>query len=222
MKKIVILLGIPGSGKGTQASLITEKFGHRHISTGVLLRRLDADPAADPADKAKIAAMKSGHLVDSELIYRLVFREISQEIAAGQGVILDGAIRTLEQAQHYQDFFIGAHLETEVQAIHLAMPDEVSVIRLSRRGVCTQCNYIVTYPEDGQLESTRCPKCQSTVVKRPDDQPEVVRERLRGQGNEALKPLVDFYTSHEILATVDATQAIAVVAADVAHVLEKT
>lgn len=219
MKKIVILLGIPGSGKGTQASFITEKFGHRHISTGVLLRRLDADPNADPADKAKIAAMKSGHLVDSELIYRLVFREISQEIAAGQGVILDGAIRTLEQAEHYQEFFQTSGLVDEVQAIHLAMPDEVSVIRLSRRAVCTKCNFILTNPEAGQPELITCPKCQSPVTKRPDDQPEVVRERLHDQGNGALKPLVDFYAEHNVLATVDATEDIEHVAAAVAKAL---
>lgn len=218
MKKIVVLLGIPGSGKGTQASFITEKFGHRHISTGVLLRRLDADPNADPTDKAKIAAMKSGHLVDSELIYRLVFNEVNKEIAAGRGVILDGAIRTLEQAEHYQEFFAQSGWADEVQAIHLAMPDEVSVARLSRRGVCTQCNFIVTQPQGGEL--TVCPKCGGAVVKRVDDQPEVVRERLHDQGNAALKPLVDFYQSCGALITVDATQDIEHVAADIAKVLE--
>lgn len=218
MKKIVVLLGIPGSGKGTQASFITEKFGHRHISTGVLLRRLDADPNADPADKAKIAAMKAGHLVDNELIYRLVFHEITQEIAAGRGVILDGAIRNLEQAEQYQKFFAISNLLNEVLAIHLAMPDDVSVARLSRRGVCTQCNFIVTHPEDGEL--TVCPKCGGAVVKRIDDQPEVVRERLRDQGNTALKPLVDFYDRGGMLVTVDATQDIEHVATDIAKVLE--
>lgn len=218
MKKIVVLLGIPGSGKGTQASFITEQFGHRHISTGVLLRRLDADPAADPADKAKIAAMKSGHLVDNELIYRLVFREIAQEIAAGRGVILDGAIRNLEQAEQYQKFFETSGLANEVQAIHLAMPDEVSIERLSHRGVCSQCNFIITHSGSGELE-TRCPKCQGPIVKRPDDEPAVVRERLRDQGNAALKPLVDFYADHKVLATIDATEDIEHVAAAITKVL---
>ena len=218
MKKIVVLLGIPGSGKGTQASFITEQFGHRHISTGVLLRRLDADPAADPADKAKIAAMKAGHLVDNELIYRLVFHEITQEITAGCGVILDGAIRNLEQAEQYQNFFETSNLVNEVQAIHLAMPDEVSVERLSHRGVCSNCNFIITHSEAGQLE-TACPKCQARIVRRPDDEPEVARERLRDQGNAALKPLVDFYADHNVLATIDATQDIAHVAAAITQVL---
>ena len=154
------------------------------------------------------------------MIYRLVFHEITQEIAAGRGVILDGAIRNLEQAQQYQKFFETSDLVNEVQAIHLSMPDEVSVIRLSRRGVCTQCNFILTYPEAGEPELTKCPKCQAPVVKRPDDQPEVVRERLRDQGNAALKPLVDFYESCGVLATVDATQDIEHVAVDIAKVLE--
>lgn len=221
MKKIVVLLGIPGSGKGTQANVITEKFGHRHISTGVLLRRLDADPNADPADKAKIAAMKSGHLVDSNLIYRLVFDEVKKEIATGVGVILDGAIRTLEQAEHYQEFFNETNLANEVLAIHLAMPDEESIVRLSKRRVCSQCNYILPYPVEGEAQAMACPKCQSPLTRRTDDDPEVVRERLHDQGNAALKPMVDFYENLQMLATVDATQDIEHVAADVAKALAK-
>lgn len=133
MKKIIILLGIPGSGKGTQAAVIAEKFGHRHVSSGALLRALATDPVADPDDKAKAAAMQAGNLVADDLIYKLVFGEIQRELASARGVILDGAIRNLDQAKKYQEFFIVNNFADEVRVIHLDVPEDESVARLGKR-----------------------------------------------------------------------------------------
>ena len=110
MKKIIILLGVPGSGKGTQAKKIAERYGYRHISTGELLRTLESDPSASADDKAKLAEMKGGKLVSDELIYKLAFAEIKKNVQADTGVVLDGAIRSVAQAVGYQKFFM-EHLE---------------------------------------------------------------------------------------------------------------
>ena len=78
MKKIIILMGVPGSGKGTQARILKQKFNYGHISTGDLLRALDADPNGDPEDKKMLADMKAGKLVSDSLIYKLAFQEIEK------------------------------------------------------------------------------------------------------------------------------------------------
>ena len=76
MKKIIILMGVPGSGKGTQARILKQKFNYGHISTGDLLRALDADPDGDFDDKKMLADMKAGKVVADDLIYKLAFKEI--------------------------------------------------------------------------------------------------------------------------------------------------
>ena len=96
-------MGVPGSGKGTQARKLVQKYNYGHISTGDLLRALDNDENADKQDKQKLADMKAGKLVADDLIYKLAFAEMDKYLDAGQGVILDGAIRNVEQAKKYQE-----------------------------------------------------------------------------------------------------------------------
>src|SRR3989338_3440124 len=123
MKKIIILLGVPGSGKGTQAKRLCERYGYAHISTGDLLRKLEQDPRADVEDKQKLTAMRAGKLVSDDLIYKLVFREIQTSMSQGKGVVLDGAIRSVEQAKTYQTFFVEQGWDDEVLAIEIALSD---------------------------------------------------------------------------------------------------
>ena len=105
MQKIIILIGPPGSGKGTQARKIADKYNYGHISTGDLLRAIVANGSADEKETQALEEMKKGGLVPSWLIYRLAFREIDKYINKDQGVVLDGAIRSVEQADHYQNHF---------------------------------------------------------------------------------------------------------------------
>lgn len=134
MKKIIILMGIPGSGKGTQAEKLIEQYGYAHVSTGDLLRALDANPDADPADKQALADMKAGKLVADDLIYKLAFTAIKEAIAAGKGVILDGAIRTVDQAKAYHTFFEEEELTEDILVLEVAITDDMSFERLADRG----------------------------------------------------------------------------------------
>src|SRR4051812_19361761 len=97
MKKIIIFIGPPGSGKGTQAKKIAEKYGYGHISTGDLLRSLAQSPSVEPDEAKAMEAMKKGALVPDWLIYRLAFKAAENYLHASQGVVLDGAIRTVPQ-----------------------------------------------------------------------------------------------------------------------------
>ncbi|MBI4993031.1 MAG: nucleoside monophosphate kinase [Candidatus Magasanikbacteria bacterium] len=202
MKKIIILMGVPGSGKGTQAKKIAKKYNYGHISTGDLLRALDTDANADPEDKKKLAEMKAGKLVADELIYKLAFSEMDKYLDTGKGVVLDGAVRNVEQAKKYQEYFVGKKLENEVSVIEVALSDESSYNRLTKRKVCPICGFILPYSPENELK-TDCPECNGKLVIRADDNPETIKKRIVEQGNQAIKPILDFYDHLGVLARVD-------------------
>lgn len=212
MKKIIIFLGPPGSGKGTQAKKIVEKYGYSHISTGDLLRQLQKAEHAAPDEAEAMEAMKHGQLVPDWLIYRLAFRAIESNLHQDHGVVLDGAIRNNAQAEAYQKFFQEKGVANEVLAIEVTMPDEESFGRLAGRKMCAQCGEIV--PKLLAVSGI-CPKCGGALVSRPDDNEEVVKKRLEEQGNKAIEPVRNFYKNLNVYISVDGTQAIDKVAAEI-------
>ncbi|MFH1286499.1 MAG: nucleoside monophosphate kinase [Candidatus Magasanikbacteria bacterium] len=220
MKKIIILLGIPGSGKGTQARLLVRDIGYAQISTGDLLRELEQNEHAYPEDKAALAAMKSGSLVSDDLIYKLAFTEIKKHLDAGKGVILDGAIRSREQAERYQAYFTELGIEDSVQVLEIGLDDETAYNRLTKRKVCDPCGFILPYSPDNEFKFG-CPECQGKLVVRSDDNPETIRHRLKEQGNEALKPILSYYNELGLVHTVDGSQSIESVDAEVRKVLQE-
>jgi adenylate kinase len=221
MKHIIILLGIPGSGKGTEARLLKERYGYQHISTGDLLRALESDPNGDPADKAKLSDMKAGRLVDDSLIYKLAFAAISSTLNTGAGVVLDGAIRNVEQAKAYDNFFASIGKDKDVVVLTLELSDELARKRLLTRKVCRVCGHIMPYTKETE-DLFVCPECQGELIIRKDDNEETIEKRLRDQGNTMLAPIVAYYHDRGILLTVDGSRAIDVVDVDVRAVLEQT
>ena len=218
MKKIIIFLGPPGSGKGTQAKKVAEKFGYGHISTGDLLRALDADAGGDPADKKMLAEMKAGKLVADTLIYKLAFREIEKYLDRGLGVVLDGAIRNVEQANKYREFFISNNLEDEVLVIEIALTDEESFNRLTKRRVCVNCGEIIPWLP-ATYDLTACPKCGGELKTRRDDDPKVIKKRITEQGNTAIAPIADYYDKLGVLQKVDGMGTIEEVEQNISKVL---
>ncbi|MDD2656074.1 MAG: nucleoside monophosphate kinase [Patescibacteria group bacterium] len=207
MKKIIILMGVPGSGKGTQARKLVQRFGFVHISTGDLLRALDADPNGDKEDKAKLAEMKAGKLVSDDLIYKLAFAEIQKNLDLHKSVILDGAIRTVTQAKKYEEFFASLNLLDEVIVIEIKLSDETSFNRLTKRKVCTACGFILPYSKENDLK-VDCPECGEKLVVRSDDNPETIQKRIREQGNIAIQPILEYYREKGELFTVDGEKSI--------------
>ncbi|MBT4153047.1 MAG: AAA family ATPase [Candidatus Magasanikbacteria bacterium] len=195
MKKMIILLGVPGSGKGTQAKKLCEKLAYGHISTGDLLRALDADPEGDAEDKKTLQAMKSGALVSNDLIYKLAFAQMDTFLDAGQGVVLDGAIRTVDQAEAYHAYAEKKGIAEEALAIEIALTDDTIRERLQSR------------VDSGEG--------------RADDASEaVIEKRIEQQGNAALAPIRAYYKSIEKLVIVDGQPPIEEVTAQIHQVLE--
>lgn len=207
MKKIIILLGIPGSGKGTQARKLAARYGYAHISTGDLLRALASNPSTSEEDKARAAVTNSGQLVSDDLIYTLAFAEIEKHLTSGKGVILDGAIRSVAQAKMYQRFFEDHSWQDDVAVIELHLSDQTAYRRLTKRKVCSSCGHILPYSRDNETK-TVCDECGGQLFVRADDTEEKIQKRLNEQGNDALAPILDFFRAKGLLTSIDGERAI--------------
>lgn len=207
MKKILIFIGPPGSGKGTQAKLLAKKYNYKHISTGDLFRALATDETASEKEKQALEEMKAGKLVSDWLVYNLAFKEIKKNLEANIGVVLDGAIRNLEQAKEYQKFFEENNWEQEVQAVEVALSDEQAFNRLTKRKICSKCGEIIPYlPATKDL--VNCPKCGGDLIARQDDSEEIIKKRIEEQGNVSSQSIVDYYKNLDLLKSVDGDQSI--------------
>jgi adenylate kinase len=164
----IILIGPPGSGKGTQAARIARRYRLPHISTGDILRQAVRD--ATPLGREVAATIAGGALVGDELISSLVKARL-QEPDTAQGFLLDGFPRTAEQAKFLD------RLQPDPAVIHIDVPDAEIIRRLSTRRVCLSCGLTQSVSAD-EVTGEACPYCGGTLVRREDDDAETVKKRL--------------------------------------------
>jgi adenylate kinase len=177
----LVLIGPPGSGKGTQAVRLARRYGVPHISTGDILRQAVRDET--PLGRQVAATIAGGSLVGDELISSLVAERLTRRDTE-LGFLLDGFPRTLNQAQ------ILDKLRDHLTVVHIAAPDEEIVKRLSSRRICESCALTQSVSDAGNSED--CPYCGGRLVRRADDDPETVRKRLATYAALA-GPLIEFY-----------------------------
>lgn len=200
-KPIIILMGPPGSGKGTQAKRLAAMYKWKHLSTGDLLRVLLQDQNADQDElKEARTSTTEGRLSADWLIFRLVFRAIKESLAIYGGVVLDGAIRNVSQAAEFEKFFRTEKLWEHVRALYLDVNEEELKRRISSRRVCALCAAI--YPE--RVNDNVCMACGGKLIQRADDSPEILRARFQIQGKSAQRPVIDFFTNKNILRLIEA------------------
>lgn len=208
----IVLIGPPGSGKGTQAVRIAERYRIPHVSTGDILRA--AVKAGTALGRQVASTLASGGLVSDDLMTDLVRGRLSQPDVA-PGVLLDGFPRTAGQARALDDILAGAPL----LAVLIAAADAAIVQRLGTRRVCEACA-ITQSVSDVEATDEACPYCGGRLVRRPDDDPEVVRRRLATYADYA-GPLVEFYRQRPAFAEVDGLQAPADVTAALVAVIDR-
>ena len=178
----LILIGPPGSGKGTQAVRIAKRYKVPHISTGDILRQAVRDDT--PLGREVAATIASGALVSDELISSLVKVRLSQPDTAA-GFLLDGYPRTVAQA-HVLDA-----LQPVSIVAHIDVPDDEIIRRLGSRRICRSCGLTQSVTEDDPGD---CPYCGGTLARREDDDAETVRKRLKTYA-ELAGPLIALYRS---------------------------
>jgi len=199
----IILLGPPGSGKGTQAKLLSKKYSIPHIAMGDILREEVAKKT--PLGKKVNVYMSKGELVPDEIVIEVLKKRL-QEADCVDGFILDGFPRTLNQAKALDNMLNELNLKIDA-VIYIEVPDEEIMKRLSLRRTCKVCGRIYNLHYNPPKQDGKCDVCGGELIIRDDDKPEVIKNRLKVY-NDQTKPLVDYYKSHKLLIRINGVDSI--------------
>lgn len=196
---IIILLGAPGSGKGTVAAkLMASDATLKHVSSGDLLR--DAVARRTPAGIQAESAMKSGSLVADSIIAQMI-ADLIAGLDPNTKLLLDGFPRNVEQAKTLDKILAGVRSEISA-AVLIDVPDEIIVERIVGRRGCPKCGagYHVKFMPPKQ--EGICDKCGAELITRKDDNAETVKHRLEVYKQQTF-PLVEFYGARSLVRTID-------------------
>jgi adenylate kinase len=214
---VLILLGPPGAGKGTQARMLENRFGMVQLSTGDLLRAAVA--AGTDAGKAAKAVMEAGELVSDDIVIAIL-RDRLAEPDCAKGVILDGFPRTTVQAEAL-DTLLAENGQSINAAISLEVDDAAMVTRISGRFTCGTCGEGYHDTFKAPAVAGTCDKCGGTDMKRrADDNAETVASRLVAY-HEQTAPLIAYYKKKGVLESIDAMGDIDAIAGELAAVVTK-
>ncbi len=217
--QVILLIGAPGSGKGTQSALLAANYGAVNISTGAMLRAQSKQNS--PAGFELRRMLASGQLVDDRVVCDLVASRIRELICGngGTSVILDGFPRTVRQAQML-DQMLKAMRIPEPLVLNLDVPESVLLKRLAGRRQCAKCGAIYNLSSAKSSAGSRCKFDGGALVERDDDSEGTVRRRLAAYREETY-PLLDYYYGSErgtACRTLDGNRPAAEIAKDVATV----
>lgn len=211
----MILLGLPGAGKGTQAARLKESTGLAHISSGDLFRE-NIGGGTELGLKAK-EYVESGRLVPDEITIGMILDRITRDDARA-GFMLDGFPRNKEQAEAL-DAALAKDGKQIDKALYIKVDTEELVSRLAGRWTCRSCGAVFHEVNQPPKEAGVCDNCGSALSQREDDKPEVVRTRL--EVNVAnTEPLLTHYRGQGKLVEIDGQRAPDAITADMASVLE--
>jgi len=197
---ILVFLGPPGAGKGTQAKLLSQRMGFLHLSTGDLLR--EAVKNQTPLGKKAKEYMDRGELVPDELIVQL----IEETMPKDGNVILDGFPRTVNQALALEEMLKGKG-EKISKVLFFDVPDEVIIDRLSGRRVCSKCGAVYHVKYNPPKVEGVCDLCGGNLMQRDDDKEDVVKKRLEVYRKQT-QPLIEFYQDRSIIYRLDAEKGV--------------
>jgi adenylate kinase len=197
----LVLLGAPGVGKGTQASLLSERLGACHLSTGDVFRAAKclADGERSPALDNALGYMRRGELVPDEIVVDMV-KERARCIRCCGGFLLDGYPRTVAQADAMESLLKREKVPLTA-VLNYELPIEEIVARLGGRRTCTSCKAVYHVTDLPPKAEGVCDKCGAKLFQREDDRPEAIRVRMAAY-EKSTRPLIDFYQKRGLLVTV--------------------
>lgn len=213
----IVFLGPPGSGKGSQAKFVVDRYGIAHISTGDLLR--EAVKAGTRLGNQACEIMQQGSLVPDHLVLELIANHLDA-IDVSKGFLLDGFPRSIHQAEELD--VILANRDSPLNfVLHLAIGNEALVKRLSGRRNCTVCGRIYNIFFNPPIVEGSCDDCGEAgeLLHRVDDNEESIKHRLSVYDTET-KPLLDNYKRAGLLRSVDASGSVPDIAEEIKRVIE--
>lgn len=196
---VIVMLGAPGTGKGTVGQMLSKELGIVHISSGEIFRSY-LKKHGSIAKKIE-SYITQGKLVPDDLAIELIEKRL-KEPDVEKGVILDGFPRTLEQAEELQRLLKSQNKKVDI-AVNLSLPDEEIIDRIVKRRTCPNPDCRAIYNLDFKPPKIEgiCDICGSKLIQRADDNEETVRQRLKTY-HETSENLIDYYKNQDILYTV--------------------
>lgn len=215
LNRALIFFGPPGAGKGTQAKKVAEKFHVPHLSTGDMFR----DAIARGTELGRLAKpiMDRGELVPDEIVMGMVEERLKRPDCSA-GVVFDGFPRTVPQAQQLETILKRLGFGKPV-VVDFEVDEDTLVRRIAGRWTCSVGGEIYNVYEAAPKVPGICDRDGGTLVQRPDDRPEVFRERLRAYERQT-KPLEDYYRKQGVLETLDGSGPVEKVSQELATILE--
>lgn len=210
---VLIMLGAPGTGKGTVASKLSEKLGIPQVSTGDIFRKAIAEKTAVGVEAEKY--ISKGLLVPDDVTIKIIEERLKDEDVK-QGLILDGFPRTTHQAEELDKMLEKAEKDIRL-VINLETPEEEIIERIVNRRVCSNqaCKAVFNTKLNPPKEEGKCDKCGAELIKRKDDNEETIKSRLKSY-YEQTAPIVDYYAKKDVLYSSQVSEKINKMAVDVA------
>jgi adenylate kinase len=212
----IIMIGAPGSGKGTQAENISETYHIPHISTGDIFRE-NVKQHTVMGEKAK-KRIEKGKLVPNDLVVELVLDRLWRPDTAA-GYVLDGFPRKKSQAKALTKA-LKEHDDKIDVVIDIEVPDDVIASRLSGRRSCSLCQVAFHIQHSPPIEDGICDVCGGELILRYDDEPEIVKKRVKIYHRKT-EPLIEYYKENGILRVVDGTRDIETIFEEIKGILPK-
>lgn len=213
---LVVLMGPPGAGKGTQAERITKEFNLLHVSTGDILRNAVKEETALGLEAKEY--MNRGALVPDEIVIGMIRERLAKPDCAS-GVLLDGFPRTVDQAEALEQVLNDLRLKIDA-VINVDVDADELLNRLTGRRVCRNCASTYHIKFNPPRVRNICDHCSGELYQRSDDTVETVKERLDVYSKQTL-PLIEFYQRKNLYYAVDGARAIDEVFADLSAYLQE-
>jgi len=212
----LVILGPQGSGKGTQAKMLKEKFGLEYFEMGKILR--DVAKEDTPLGRLVDETINiKGVLVDNNTFREVFFKKLDG-IPKGKGILFEGVPRNEYQLEFFKEG--STEMDRKIdKMIVINLPEDESIKRLSKRWVCKENEHVLIMGKDIQKENDQCPVCGSEIFQRLDDTPERIKTRLEIYSKDT-KPVIDYFRQKGILIEIDGTPSIDEVQKDILKNLE--
>lgn len=213
----IIILGQQGSGKGTQASMLAEKFGLDNFDTGKTLRQLSKLATPLGREVHEIIMVKK-ELVPSRILQEVLHVRLSS-LGREQGIVFDGVPRNLEQAKYFEEALLEFGRQVD-KVFFINISEEESLKRISKRWACKKCKAVLVMGRDVSNEKDSCPHCGDEIMQREDDTVAGIKKRLGIFDGETM-PVINYFREKGIVVEINGEQEVEKVFADITSNVEQ-